>query len=328
MKFWVLCVVCTLAGILVLTSGAVACVSCPDTLPEQPQQRHLSVGDAAILGVVEGLTEYLPVSSTGHLILANHAMDFSHFADPAHPLTSGIVKMPGVDAFDIVIQLGAILAVLGLYRKRVAQMLRGLVGRDPAGLWLLGNLVLAFLPAAVVGLAAHHWITEHLFNPMSVIGALAVGGVLMIVVEHVFWRRRRDAKRTTDVCGVRPWQALVIGMAQVLAMWPGTSRSMITILAALVIGLDMVAAAEFSFLLALPTLGAATVYAGYKNWSELTTYVGVDAMIVGLVVSGLVAAVAVKGFVRWLSGHGLVPFGIYRLVLAGALVAYFWASRA
>ena len=112
-------------------------------------------------------------------------------------------------------------------------------------------------------------------------------------------------------------------MAQCLAMWPGTSRSMITILAALVVGLDMLASAEFSFLLALPTLGAATLYTGYKHWPELASHVGPAAMIVGLVVTVIVAAVAVKGFIKWLGGHGLLPFGIYRLALAGAVFAYF-----
>jgi undecaprenyl-diphosphatase len=255
-------------------------------------------------------------------------MGLSHFTDPAHPLRSGIEKVPAVDAFDIVIQLGAILAVLGLYRKRVGQMLLGLAGRDAAGLRLAVSLLIAFLPAAIVGVTLHHWIKEHLFNPVSVIAALAVGGVLMIVVEHYFGRRRRDAPRVTDVAQTRYWQALVIGLAQVLAMWPGTSRSMITILAALVIGLDMLAAAEFSFLLALPTLGAATVYEGAKSWHDLTGSVGVDGMVIGLVVSGVVAALAVKGFVRWLTGHGLLPFGLYRLGLAAAVCGYFmWSAR-
>jgi undecaprenyl-diphosphatase len=265
-------------------------------------------------------------------------MGLSHFTDPAHPLRSGIEKAPAVDAFDIVIQLGAILAVLGLYRKRVGQMLLGLAGRDPAGLRLTGSLLIAFLPAAVVGVALHRWITEHLFNPVSVIAALAVGGVVMIVVEHRFGRRRRDAPpfdhaqggpsmverpRVTDVAQTRYGQALVIGLAQVLAMWPGTSRSMITIIAALLVGFDMVAAAEFSFLLALPTLGAATLYEGLKNWHALAESVGPVGMVIGLVVSGLVAALAVKGFVRWLTRHGLWPFGIYRIALAAAVYAYF-----
>ena len=290
---------------------------------EPPPPERLSTVQAAVLGVVEGLTEYLPVSSTGHLILVNHAMGLSRFTDPAHPLRSGVEKVPAVDAFDIVIQLGAILAVLGLYRKRVGQMLLGLVGRDPAGRRLVANLLIAFLPAAVVGVTLHHWITEYLFNPVSVIAALAVGGVLMIVIEHYFWRRRRDVPRITDVAQTRYWQALVIGLAQVLAMWPGTSRSMITILAALVVGLDMVTAAEFSFLLALPTLGAATVYEGARNWHVLAGSAGMDGVLIGLVVSGVVAALAIKGFVRWLTGHGLLPFGLYRLALAAAVLAYF-----
>jgi len=328
-------------GLAVLAAGiAYAAGFRPDAAGLRPGEagaeppavsEHLSAVQAAILGVVEGLTEYLPVSSTGHLILVNHAMGLSHFTDPAHPLRSGIEKVPAVDAFDIVIQLGAILAVLGLYRKRVGQMLLGLAGRDPAGLRLTVSLLIAFLPAAVVGVALHRRITEHLFNPVSVIAALAVGGVLMIVVEHYFGRRRSrraGTPRVTDVVQTRYGQALVIGLAQVLAMWPGTSRSMITILAALVIGFDMLAAAEFSFLLALPTLGAATVYEGAKSWHDLTGSVGVDGMVIGLVVSGVVAALAVKGFVRWLTGHGLMPFGLYRLGLAAAVCGYFmWSAR-
>jgi len=318
-----LSVMACLVGVGLAVAGAMPALA-NDPEPAPPGEAgKISAGQAAILGVVEGLTEYLPVSSTGHLILVNHALGLSDFTDPAHPLRSGIKKVPAVDAFDIVIQLGAILAVLGLYRKRVRQMLAGLIGRDTAGLRLAGGLLVAFLPAAVVGLAGHRWITEHLFNPMSVIAALAVGGVLMIIVEHYFWRRRKDVQRVTDVAQTQYWQALVIGLAQVLAMWPGTSRSMITILAALVVGLDMLAAAEFSFLLALPTLGAATVYEGAKSWDVLAQSAGVDGLLIGLVVSGVVAAVAVKAFVKWLTGHGLLPFGIYRLALAAAVYAYF-----
>jgi undecaprenyl-diphosphatase len=312
--------------VVVLVIGGCAAAACGADAPaggaaEPPQQ--ISAVQALILGIVEGLTEYLPVSSTGHLILANDALGLSRFTDPAHPLRSGVEKVPGVDAYDIVIQLGAILAVLGLYRKRVGQMAKGLAGRDPQGLALVAALAVAFLPAAVVGVLAHQWIKATLFNPLSVVAALAAGGVLMIVIEHYFWRRRKDVPRITDVAQVRLWQALVIGLAQCLAMWPGTSRSMITILAALVIGLDMLAAAEFSFLLALPTLGAATLYEGYKSWHELSQSAGVEAMAIGLVASALVAALAVKGFVRWLTGHGLLPFGIYRLALAAVVFAYF-----
>lgn len=311
---------------------------------------------AAVLGVVEGLTEYLPVSSTGHLILAGYWMGLARETD--EPGAFGghkIEKAPAIDAFDIVIQLGAILAVLGLYRKRVTQMAKGLVGRSEQGLRLAMLLLVAFLPAAVVGLALHDKIEEHLFGPMPVVIALAVGGVLMIVVEHFFWTRRKarlhEAEQTRSTmpiaassAGTGPrtsvlaaprtspftridnmlfWQALAIGLAQCLALWPGTSRSMVTILAALVVGLDMVAAAEFSFLLALPTLGAATVYSLAKNHEELMASAGAGGLLVGLLVSGLVAALAVRWFVHYLTRHGLAPFGVYRIIVALVLMMYF-----
>ncbi|MBE3098475.1 MAG: undecaprenyl-diphosphate phosphatase [Planctomycetes bacterium] len=283
----------------------------------------MSTLQAIILGAIQGLTEYLPVSSTGHLILANYWMGLTASADTARKLTSGFIKNEAVDTFDIILHAGTFLAVLGLYRKRVGQMAKGLVGTDPGGLQLVAALALAFLPAAVIGYLFKDTIAENLYNPVTVAAALAVGGVLMIVIEHYFWRRRRGTQRVTDVAQVRLWQALVIGLAQCLAMWPGTSRSMITILAALVIGLDMLAAAEFSFLLALPTLGAATLYTAYKDWPELAAHVGPLAMAAGLVATVIVAALAIKGFVRWLTGHGLLPFGIYRLALAAAVFAYF-----
>ena len=312
---------CLIIGVTILAARAQVAEGPDGEMAPRPDR--ISALDAAILGFIQGLTEYLPVSSTGHLILANHAMGLTPLLDPAHPFRSGFAKNEAVDAFDIVLHLGTFLAVLGLYRKRVGQMALGVVGRDPAGLRLLAALAIAFLPAAVIGYKFKHQIEESLYNPLSVAGALAVGGVLMIVVERCFWRRRRDAVRTSNVCDVRLWQALVIGLAQCVAMWPGTSRSMITILAGLVLGLDMLAAAEFSFLLALPTLGAATFYTGYRNWNELISHVGPDGMIIGTVVTVIVAALAVKGFVRWLSRHGLLPFGIYRIALAAAVFAYF-----
>jgi len=289
--------------------------------PAPPQR--ISALEAAILGAIQGLTEYLPVSSTGHLILANHAMGLSRFSDRTGPFGRVIEENETVDAFDIVLHLGTFLAVLGLYHRRVAQMVRGMAGRDPAGLRLAIALAVAFVPAAVVGAAGHHWITENLYNPITVVAALAAGGVLMIVIEHYFWRRRKDAARVKQVDQAYAWQGLVIGLAQCLALWPGTSRSMITMLAALVVGFDMVAAAEFSFLLALPTLGAATVFVASKHWHDLTQAAGADGLILGLVVTAVVAALAVKGFVKWLTGHGLWPFGLYRIALAAAVFAYF-----
>lgn len=314
---------CVLAAVLVCGSAARGESEANNpTLADS--NRPITLSRAAILGVVEGVTEYLPVSSTGHLILTAHAMGLSHFTEESGTFGRKLEKAPGVDAFEIVIQLGAILAVLGLYRKRVAQMLRGLAGKDPQGLKLVGLLLLAFLPAAIVGKLFHHKIEEHLFGPVPVILAMAVGGGLMIIVEHFFWTRRKNAPHTTQVDALRWGQALFIGVAQCLAMWPGTSRSMMTILAGLVIGLDMVTAAEFSFLLALPTLGAATLYSGFTQRHELMLGAGPLGLAVGTIVSAIVAAIAVKAFVKYLTRHGMVPFGVYRILLAGGLCAYFY----
>jgi undecaprenyl-diphosphatase len=317
-----MCILC------VLGAGAAAAFAegAPPAGPE-PAPVHIAPWQAAVLGAIQGLTEYLPVSSTGHLILANYAMGLSWFSDRVGPFGRVIEENQAVDAFDIVLHAGTVLAVLGLYRRRVVQMARGLVGRDPPGLRLLVALAIAAVPAGIVGLLGKHWIEQNLFNPLTVTAALVVGGVLMIVIEHFFWRRRRDAPRTAHVDRVLYWQALVIGLAQCLALWPGTSRSMVTILAALVVGLDMLAAAEFSFLLMLPTVGMATAYAILKHARELEQAAGADGIIIGLVVTVVVGALAIKGFVKWLTGHGLWPFGIYRIALAAAVFAYFATAK-
>ncbi len=259
--------------------------------------------EAAILGLVEGLTEYLPVSSTGHLILTSWLL--------------GRTGDRGLDAFEIVIQSGAILAVLGLYRERVASMLRGLLGRDPAGLRLAVNLAVGVAPALVLGVLLKNLIDAYLFRPGPVALALAVGGGAMLAFEPL--RRRRE----TDGIGIDQlgWrQALGIGLAQCLAMWPGTSRSLTSILGGLAAGLRPPAAAEFSFLLALPTLLAATGYSLLKDGPEIAASVTPAAATVGIVVAMVSAALAVKGFVRWLGHHGLAPFAVYRILLAGAVL--------
>jgi len=309
-------------GILALGAAAVAAATVSPEEPAAGPERITTV-QAAILGVIQGLTEYLPVSSTGHLILANYWMGLSHFSERVGPLGRIIEENQAVDAFDVVLHAGTVLAVLGLYRKRVGQMARGLVGRDPSGLWLLVLLFVAAVPAGAAGLLGKNWVMRNLYNPLTVSAALAVGGVLMIVVEHFFWRRKKEGERTTDICRVRLWQAALIGLAQAVALWPGTSRSMITIVVALIVGLDMVAAAEFSFLLALPTLGGATVLAAKSHWGDLLRISGPEGMIIGLVVTTVIAVLAMKGLIKWLTGHGLLPFGIYRLALAAAVLAYF-----
>lgn len=302
-----------LALVVSLAIGAVSPATTTQPEPE-PAKRAITPGRAAVLGVVEGVTEYLPVSSTGHLILAGHWLGLTDTREK-----------DAVDAFEVVIQIGAVLAVVGLYRRRVGQMLRGLAGRDPAGRRLFVLLLVAFLPAAMIGLIAHKWIKAHLFAPAPVVAALAIGGVLMIAVEA--WRRRTPGQHTATIESMTIRMALLIGFAQCLALWPGTSRSMVTILAALLVGLEIRAAAEFSFLLALPTLGAASAYDAAKHHADLARAAGPLGMAIGLAVSGIVAAIAVRSFVAYLGRRGLTPFGWYRIALAAVLGALLATGR-
>ena len=254
---------------------------------------------AILLGIVEGLTEYLPVSSTGHLILVNEAL--------------GIVG-EGAKSFDIVIQLGAILAVVVHYRRLLGARMAGLLRRDVASVRLAAALLVAFLPAAAIGFLLHKIIKAHLFGPMPVAAALFVGGVLMIAVERV--RKQRKIEGLVGLEHVTPGRALVIGLGQCFSLWPGSSRSMCTIVAGQATGLSTATSAEFSFLLALPTLGAATVYEGLKARQELASSVGGAQLWVGMVVSFLVAWVVIAGFIKYLQRRGLEPFGYYRIALS------------
>ena len=270
---------------------------------------------AIVLGLVEGITEYLPISSTGHLIIASSLLG----------LDGGSTKA-AADDFEIVIQGGAILAVVGLYWPRFVQMLRGVLGKDPAGFRLLVNLFIAFLPAAMVGLIVHHWIKEHLFRPVPVVAALVIGGVYMIGVEA--WRKGRfsppvPAARERGLEDLSPLHALVIGVLQCFSLFPGTSRSMMTITGGLFCRLRPAAAAEFSFLLGVPTLLAATGLALFKNLKEshhdhtpnLIQTLGVVPVLLGVVVAAISAALAVRWLVGFLNRRGLAPFGFYRILL-------------
>jgi undecaprenyl-diphosphatase len=266
----------------------------------------LETWQALALGLVEGITEYLPVSSTGHLILAESLLGLDR---PE--------SKPALDAFSIVIQGGAILAVLGLYWPRVLGMLRGLLGRDPAGLRLLVNLVIAFVPAVVVGVPLDHWIERHLFHPLPVVAALAGGGVIMIALD------RGLPRGTRGIDDVSPRQALLIGMFQCLALWPGTSRAMVVIVGGLLVGLRARDAAEFSFLLGLPTLGGACAYKLLKEHDAIAQ-LGIAPVVLGIAVAAVSAALAVRWLVAFLNRHGLEPFGWYRLVLSAVLCVGVW----
>jgi len=286
----------------------------------------LELWHAVVLGLVEGITEYLPISSTGHLTLASALMGLDET-----PRLKG-----AVDAFNIVIQGGAILAVLGLYRQRVKQMVVGGLGLlrigtgDAAGLRLAINLLVAFLPAAILGPLLDDKIELHLFKTGPVLAALALGGVFMIALDR--WRAGRERagqgeEVRHEIDELTPAKALAIGLLQCVAMWPGTSRSMMTISGGVLVGLRPRAAAEFSFLLGLPTLGAACCYKLAKNLyaahesggPNLFEVIGIVPVVVGVAVATVSAAFAVKWLVGFLNRHGLAPFGWYRLALCAVL---------
>ena len=283
----------------------------------------MTILDAIILGLVEGITEYLPVSSTGHLILAAWLLGLQD--DPARKVA--------VDSFNIIIQGGAILAVAGLYRARVAAMLKGIAGRDHAGRALFLKLVVAFLPAAVLGVLLDDWIEERLFRPVPVLMALGGGGVLLLVLAP--WIKtlvEREKSEKDDFSMLSFQHAVAIGFMQALAMWPGTSRSMVTIVGGILFGLSPRRAAEFSFLLGLPTLGGACVYkllksARHDPAAYLETLGGPVPVAVGIVVAAVSAAIAVKWLVGYLSRGGFAAFGWWRVAVAAALGAAILSGR-
>ena len=266
---------------------------------------------AMLLGIVEGVTEYLPVSSTGHLILTQRLLNIP--ADQA------------AGAYAVCIQGGAILAVLGLYRAQVKRMLMGLLGRDRAGLALTGNIVVAFLPAAVAGLLFGALIEEYLFGLWPIIGAWFVGGLAILLVSGR--QRLGRPEEVADNTGLEMlnWRmALVIGAAQCLALWPGTSRSLVTILAGSLAGLSLSSAVEFSFLLGVLTLTAATGYKAMQGgWLMVQAY-GWHTMLTGFFFATVSAALAVKWLVGYLNRHSLSIFGTYRIALAA--LASLWAG--
>jgi undecaprenyl-diphosphatase len=266
---------------------------------------------ALILGIVEGLTEYLPVSSTGHLLLINEWLG----------LNSTEESRRAAFTFDIIIQAGAIAAVFGLYRKRIWEMIQGLAFRPghEKGRKLAFNLIVAFMPAAVLGLLLRDVIHDNLNGPWPIAGALFVGAWLMIAIDYS--RKLSKTEHKGAHLDQITWKiALLIGIGQCVAMWPGTSRSMMTIGTALLLGMRPRAAAEFSFLLGLITLGAATGYESVKHGTDVITQFGWTPIIIGFIGATISAAMAVNWFVAFLTRRGLAPFAWYRLALA-SLVA-------
>jgi undecaprenyl-diphosphatase len=247
---------------------------------------------AAILGIVEGATEFLPISSTGHLILAGDLLNFmSH-------------EKRGV--FDIAIQLGAILAVVWEYRTRFVSTFAG-IGRDAVANRLIINLAIAFLPLAILGLALGDKIKTHLFKPIPVATAFIIGAFIILWAE-----KRKHTVTIETVDDIRPIDAFKLGLAQAVALIPGISRSGSTIIGGLFFGLSRKAAAEFSFFLAVPTLGIASIYSMYKD-RALLSMDDISAWIVGFIFAFISAMVAVRALIRYVSHHDFTIFAWYRI---------------
>ena len=257
----------------------------------------LSLPEAILLGIVEGITEFLPVSSTGHLLVVGELIGFGSGA-----------SADAADTYSIAIQFGAILAVLFLYRSRIGSMARGIGGADPEGRTVLVRVAAAFLPAAVLGVMFGDLLKDALFGPIPITIAWAVGGIFLLV-----WKQPQGSLALHQL-SVR--SALLIGLAQGIALWPGVSRSLVTLVAALAIGLSLAAALEFSFLLGLVTLSAATFYDMARNGTELIDQFGVVTPIAGLLMAFITALLAVRWLVAYLTTKSLAIFGWYRLLIA------------
>ena len=261
--------------------------------------------NALLLGVVEGLTEFLPISSTGHLIVVSSWLGM---ADEKSKV------------FEIVIQLGAILAVCWEFRVRIARAFAGLAA-DPVQQRFAANLFVAFLPAALVGLALQKQIKAYLFNPISVAMALVVGALVIFAVER--WYAKHGAPRVTSVDEMTWQDALKVGLAQCLSLIPGTSRSGATIMGGMLFGLSRQAATQFSFFLAVPIMFAASGYELVK-YRALLSHDDLAVFAVGFGVSFVAALFAVKGLIRYVAHHDFRAFAWYRIALGILVLAYFW----
>lgn len=257
---------------------------------------------ALLIGIIEGLTEFLPVSSTGHMILASHLVDF---------------EGPRAASFQVFIQLGAICAILVLYFNRFLSLLKPQADNKFGGISGIVILGMACLPALVAGFFLHGYIKEYLFSPLTVCLALIIGGIVMIAIEKIGLKGK-----VADLDSISAKQALMIGFFQTLALWPGVSRSASTIIGGMVCGLDRRTAAEFSFIVAVPIMFAATLWDLYKSIGVLNLSTDLAFFSLGFVIAFVSAMVAVKSFIAFVQRYTLIGFGFYRIVLGAIYLAF------
>ena len=267
----------------------------------------MSWWQAVVLGLVEGITEFLPVSSTGHLLVAQRLL--------------GIAEGDAANAYAICIQAGAIAAVTVVYRERLVSMARGVIGASPDGRRLLGWVALAFLPAALLGPVLDDWIEAMLFGPWPIVAAWLAGAGVIFAVG-----RRMQSKDGVGLDGLDARAALLIGAAQCVAMWPGTSRSLAAIVGGLLVGLSVPAAVEFSFLLGLVTLTAATAFKAVKHGDEMVAAYGAAPIALGFATAAVSAFLAVTWMIRWLERNGLEIFAAWRIAAAVVVAGLVWTN--
>jgi len=255
-----------------------------------------------ILGIIEGLTEFVPVSSTGHLIIASDMLNFNN----------DFAKL-----FEVVIQLGAILAVVWLYRDKILKLILSILS-DKKSYSFAVNLLIAFLPASIIGFFFHSAIKDYLFNPVTVSFALIFGGIAIIIIEKL-----NIKEKTVEALDINKKSALVVGLSQILSLIPGVSRSASTIMGGVCSGLSRKASAEFSFFLAIPIMFAATFYDLYKS-SDVLNVNSVIMISIGFVSAFISALVVIKWFIKFISTHDFKLFAWYRIVFGIFLLIFYY----
>lgn len=300
------------AGALPLTAPARASESpaaAPTPSAAASSEQSLSLFDAVVLGVVEGVTEYLPISSTGHLLLTEHLLG----------LTGDEQLTTAAESYALAIQFGAILVVVLLYWRRLVSILKGIAGRDPAGRHLTIVLIASVVPAVVIALIGEKFIKGYLFALWPITAAWLVGGVVILLVARHDRRTKLQPDQGARLEDLSVRNAVIIGLLQSVAMWPGVSRSLVTILGGRLVGLSTVAAVEYSFLLGLVTLTGASLFEAVTEGGTIIATFGIVMPLVGIFVAFVSAALAVKWMVSYLHKHTLAIFGWYRLVLAAVV---------